>query len=276
MKRQKRPLGRGIDGVQLLVLNDSGKLAGIREVGEIYVRSPYLARGYVGDEELTQEKFIVNPFTGDSGDRIYRTGDMGCYLSDGNVEFLGRMDNQVKIRDYRIEPGETETVLGQYPGLRQSVVCVRENSRGEKHLAAYIILDGENTVKISELRRFLMQKLPKYMIPSFFVPVDSIPLTANGKIDYGALPDPDVVKADSAEAFIAPRDELESKLSEIWKSVLEIDSVGVRDNFFDLGGHSLLALSLFSQIQKVFGRSLPLTTLFQTPTIEQLADLLRQ
>ncbi|MFC1715512.1 amino acid adenylation domain-containing protein [Candidatus Poribacteria bacterium] len=276
VKKQKIPLGRGIDDVQLLVLSNSRQLAGIREIGEICVRTPYLSIGYADDDDLTRERFITNPFTREVDDRIYRTGDMGCYLPDGNIEFLGRADRQVKIRGYRIELGEIDTVLGQHQGVRQAVALVHEDLPGGEHLVAYVVPGQGNPPEISELRLLLAQRLPRYMIPSYFVLLDSIPLTANGKVDYRALPPPDTARTESEEASIAPRDELESKLAEIWKEVLSIDSVGVRDSFFDLGGHSLLAVRLFSQIQKVFGRDLPLTTLFQTPTIEQLANVIRQ
>ena len=269
-------MGRGIEGAQLLVLNAAQQLAGVGEVGEIYVRTPYLAQGYMGDEKLTQERFIVNPFTKTAGDRLYQTGDLARYLPDGNIEFLGRRDHQVKIRGFRIELGEIEAVLDQHPEVRENVVIAREDIPGDKRLVAYVVPNPEQATTVSELRSFLFSKLPDYMMPSAFVLLDALPLTPNGKVDRRALPAPDQIRQEPEETFVAPRDELELQLAKIWEKVLVTQPVGVRDNFFDLGGHSLLAVRLFAQIEKKFGKHLPLATLFQTPTVEQLAGILRQ
>ncbi|MBD2039313.1 amino acid adenylation domain-containing protein [Microcoleus sp. FACHB-672] len=271
------PLGRGIKDVQLLVLNSAHRLAGIGEIGEIYIRTSYLAKGYLGDESMTAERFLTNPFTQSSEDRLYKTGDLGRYLPDGNISVVGRADNQVKIRGFRIEPGEIEAVLWQHPNVRQSVVIAREDVPGEKRLVAYVVpKEQQAELKSSELRGFVKAKLPDYMVPSAFVILESIPLTPNGKIDRKGLPAPDTSRSESEGSFVAPRDDLELQLTKIWETVIGVTPIGVKDNFFELGGHSLLAVRLFTEIEKICGKNLPLATLFQAPTIEQLASLIRQ
>jgi amino acid adenylation domain-containing protein len=270
------PLGRGMKDVQLLALSTAGQLAGIGEVGEIYVRSPHVAKGYLGDGALTQERFKINPFTGTAGDWLYKTGDLGRYLPDGNVEFLGRIDHQVKIRGFRIELSEIEVVLAQHPAVREAVVLAREDTPGDRRLVAYVVPNRGQVPRIDELRGFLRRKLPDYMMPSAFVLLDAMPLTPNSKIDRRALPAPDTARPEMEAAFVAPRDNLELQLTGIWERILGVHPVGVRDNFFDLGGHSLLAVRLFAQMEKEFGEKLPLAILFQAPTVEQMADVLRQ
>jgi amino acid adenylation domain-containing protein len=274
-EREILPLGRGIKDVQLLVLNSSQELSGIGEMGEIYFRSPHLARGYLGDAALTQERFLLNPFTKVRGDRLYKTGDRGRYLPDGNLAFIGRVDGQVKIRGFRIELGEVEGVLNQHPSIKQSVVVAREDTPGERRLVAYVVLSEEVETIISDLRRWVKQRLPDYMVPSGFVLIDELPLTANGKLDRHALPAPDG-KQFLENAFVAPRNPLELLLTETWEKVLEVQPIGVKDNFFDLGGHSLLAVRLFAQLEKVFDKKLPLATLFQAPTVEDMSKVLLQ
>jgi len=268
------PVGRGIQDVQLLLLNADQQLVEMGEVGEIYVRTPYLAKGYIGDDQLTHERYITNPYTNIAGDRLYKTGDLGRYLPDGNVECLGRIDNQVKIRGFRIEVGEIEAVLREHSNLRETVVIAREDDLGDKRLVAYLV--SEQVISISELRRLIKNKLPDYMIPSAFVRLEALPLTPNGKIDRRALPAPDTIKQEPEETFVAPQDDLERKLTKIWQKVLGIQNIGIKDNFFELGGHSLLGVQLFAEIEQIAGINLPLATLLQAPTIEQLAHLLRQ
>ncbi|WP_375341428.1 amino acid adenylation domain-containing protein [Lyngbya sp. CCY1209] len=269
------PVGRGIDGVQLLVLNGRGRLAGIGEIGEICIRTPYLAKGYLNDETLTRERFIENPFTQIPGDRLYKTGDLGYYQPDGNVEFFGRKDRQVKIRGFRVEMGEIEAALSQYPHIDGVAVTCRESEAGDPTLTAYLASNSAPPDP-DRLRQFLKGKLPNYMIPATFVNLDALPLTPNQKIDYRALPIPDSVAIAPTSDSLEPRDELELKLTEIWRQVLNNPAVGIRDNFFDVGGHSLLSVKLFSDIQAAFNKTLPLATLFHAPTIERLADILRQ
>jgi aspartate racemase len=259
----------------------------------LYIGGDGLARGYLNRPDLTEEKFIPNPFprskgAGDTGskgakeeqssnpERLYKTGDLARYLPDGNIEFLGRIDNQVKIRGFRIELGEVESTLSQYPAVRQCAVIARIDTDSDKRLVAYIVADQQQKPTTDELRRFLKQKLPDYMVPSAFVFPDALPLTPNGKIDRRALPAPDQLKQEPGSTFVPPSDDLEIQLTKIWENVLGKKPIGVKDNFFDLGGHSLLAVRLFAQIEKTFGKNLPLATLFQAPNIEELANILRQ
>jgi amino acid adenylation domain-containing protein len=268
------PVGRGMPGAQLLVLTKAQKLTGIGEIGEIYMRSPHLAKGYLGDPTLTEARFITSPFTGQPDDRMYRTGDLGRYLSDGRVEVLGRIDGQINIRGFRIETGEIEFVLSQCPKVRDVVVVAREEEDGDHRLIAYIVAGDGSAASSPELRSFLKQRLPDHMIPSVFVSLTALPLTPNGKVDRNALTAPDIPH-DRDVAPTPPRDRLELQLREIWQKVLR-KPLGVRDNFFDLGGHSLLAVRLFAQIEKVTGMRLPVAALFHAPTIEQLAQLMSQ
>jgi amino acid adenylation domain-containing protein len=275
--RQILPLGRGMKDVQLLVVRGALRegaeagLAGIGEVGEICVRSPHLAAGYLSDEGLTRDRFQVNPFTGREGDRIYRTGDLGRYLPNGEVAFAGRADQQVKIRGFRIELGEIEAVLGRLPGVREAVVLARQDDPdpGSRRLVAYVVAEGEG--KVSALRDALRAQLPAYMVPSVFMPLDKLPVTPNGKVDRGALPRPDGERPDLEKPYIEPRTETEAALAEAWASVLGLDRVGVHDDFFELGGHSLLATQVVSRVRDRFGVELPLPSLFQETTLEQLA-----
>lgn len=272
LAKEVLPLGCGIRDVQLLVLNDAQQLCGFGEAGEVYFRSPHLAKGYLGDEALTTERFIQNPFSDAPGDRLYRTGDLGRYLPDGNVEHLGRADRQVKIRGFRIEPGEIESTLTSHPDVSEAAVIAHQNELGETTLIAYVVTD--QTITTSSLRQYVAQKLPVYMVPSAFVALDALPLTPNRKLDRRALPIPNQLRGAPVEPQAKPRSEAEHALVEIWKEVLSLDHVGIHENFFDLGGHSLMAVRLFAVMEKQFGKHLPLATLFQAPTIAQLAELL--
>jgi thioesterase domain-containing protein/acyl carrier protein len=222
--------------------------------------------------DLTAEKFIPDPFSGAPGARMYKTGDLARYRPDGNIEFLGRADHQVKIRGFRIELGEIEAVLGQHPAVRETVVLAREDAPGEKRLVAYVVADATTDA----LRRFLQEKLPEPMIPAVVMLLEALPVTPNGKIDRRTLPAPDRSRPELEKAFVAPRDDLELQLAQIWEEVLGVRPVGVRDNFFELGGHSLLAVRLFAVIEKRLDKKLPLTTVFQGATVEHLAGILRQ
>ncbi len=261
------PLGSGMPDAQLLVLNGERKLAGVGELGEIHIRSPHLARGYLGDEPLTRERFLTSPFTNLEYDRLYKTGDLGRYLPDGTVEFAGRNDHQVKIRGFRIELGEIEAVLSQHDDIQEAVVLAREDQPGQIRLVAYVVPAQEPAPAGADLRGHLSARLPAYMVPSAFVALDALPLTPNRKLDRRALPAPDRVRSELEAAYVAPRTPAEEKLAGIWTQILGMDRVGVHDSFFDVGGHSLLGVRLFAQIRKEFGESLPLTTLFQAPTI---------
>jgi NRPS condensation-like uncharacterized protein/acyl carrier protein len=232
--------------------------------------------------ELTAENFVPNPFTSEGGARLYRTGDLARYLSDGNIEFLSRVDNQVKIRGYRIEPGEIEAALNQHPGVRESVVVAWEEMQDEtrktesgsprlgKQLAAYLVPDLKQPT-MSELRSFLGKKLPEYMVPSAFVMLDALPLTSNGKVDRKALLPPDQRRPQIAQGFIEPRTDIEELVAQVWKEVLKLEKVGVQDNFFELGGHSLLATQVVSRLRDTFQREVPLRTLFEAPSVASMA-----
>jgi thioesterase domain-containing protein len=267
------PLGRGIEGVQLLVVNAAGELAGAGEEGEILVRTPYLARGYLGDETLTRERFPVNPFTDRAGDRVYATGDRGRYRLDGTLDFCGRRDGQVKLRGYRIELGEIEAVLAEHPSLRAAAVVAREEA-GEKRLVAYLVPRAGREPATGELRRFAAAALPEPMVPSAFVVLEKLPLTPNGKLDRRALPAPGGARPNDRQ-FVAPRDEVEASLARIFEEVLGLAPVGSSDDFFELGGHSLLAVRVVAAVRRRFERALPLVALFQDPTVERLAIRLR-
>jgi len=283
------PIGRPIHNAQIYLLDSHLQPVPLGVRGELYVGGENLSRGYLNRPELTAEKFVPNPFYSDSASRLYRTGDLARYRPDGNIEFLGRLDSQVKIRGCRVELGEIETALGQVPAVRECLVALRDevasetgnpksaiqNPKSERSLVAYIVPKSKQSLVVSDLQTFLRQKLPQYMLPSYFVLLDSLPLTPNGKIDRRALPAPDVSSLTLEKPFVAPRDDQERELAELWEKTLLVRPISVKDNFFDLGGHSLLAVRLMSQIEKVLGKKLPVAALFQAPTVEQLAKLLK-
>ncbi|HSL81320.1 MAG TPA: amino acid adenylation domain-containing protein, partial [Thermoanaerobaculia bacterium] len=268
------PLGRGMEGVQLLVVREDGELAGIGEPGEIWVRSHHLAAGYLNDPERTAARFLPNPFLGDAapaGDRVYRTGDVGRYLPDGTVEFSGRADGQVKVRGFRIETGEVESVLGRHPRVAECAVIARDDLPGGRGLAAYVVSERPGPVPARELRAYLLARLPDYMVPAVFVDLEGLPRSGTGKVDRGALPAPGPGDLAAAGGRTAPRNEVEELLAGLWRELLGIDRVAVEDDFFALGGHSLLATRLIARIRSAFGRELPLAALFEEPTLGGLA-----
>ncbi|HEY2918177.1 MAG TPA: amino acid adenylation domain-containing protein, partial [Candidatus Binatia bacterium] len=265
------PIGRPIGNTQVYILDEHLSPVPVGAHGEIYIGGDGLARGYFNRPELTAEKFIRNPFSGDSTSCLYRTGDRGRYLPDGNIEFLGRIDDQVKIRGYRIELGEIEATLGEHPMVREAVAMAREDTPGDRRLVAYIVLAQVTSQKAEELRNFLKGKLPEHMIPSALVFLESLPVTPNGKVDRKALPAPDQSRPELERAFVAPRIPLEERLARIWGEVLKLEKVGIHDNFFDLGGHSLLATQVVSRIRTALGAEVPLRAMFEAPTIAELA-----
>jgi amino acid adenylation domain-containing protein len=270
------PIGRSIANAQIYLLDQHLRPVPIGIPGELYIGGVCLARSYLNRPDTTAERFIPDPFSGKPGARLYKTGDLARYLPDGNIEFLGRLDHQVKIRGFRIELGEIETVLSQHPAVREVVVIARENLPGDKRLVAYFIAAQATAPTLSELRGFLKEKLPDYMIPSAFMRLDAMPLTPNGKVDRRALPPPDTITPMLEQAFVAPRDSLELRLVQMWEDILNIHPIGVTDDFFNLGGHSLLVVHLMARIQSLFGRSLPLSAIFRGATVEHLASILRQ
>ncbi|AFY93866.1 non-ribosomal peptide synthetase [Chamaesiphon minutus] len=267
------PIGRPIANTQVYILDLDRQPVPIGVPGELYIGGDGLAQGYLNRPDLTAEKFITNPFAG--AGKLYRTGDLVRYLPDGEIEFLGRIDNQVKIRGFRIELGEIDAVLSQHPQVREVRVIDREDRPGDKRLVAYIVTHRAQP-PTEDWRSFLLFRLPEYLVPSAFVTVDALPLTANGKVDRRALPTPDDDLQVSTEERVVPRDEIERQLAEIWERVLDVREIGIRDNFFELGGHSLMAVRLFAEVEKMWGQNLPLATLFQAQTIELLAKVLRQ
>jgi amino acid adenylation domain-containing protein len=236
--------------------------------GELYIGGDSVARGYWNRPELTAERFLRDPFR--IGARIYRTGDRARFLPYGDIQFLGRFDDQVKIRGFRIEPGEIETALTQHPGVREAVVVAREDLPGQTRLVAYLVR-GEAALEFGDLRGFLKEKLPEFMVPSTFVALEALPLTPSGKVDRRALPAPEGDRPELQEAYLAPRTHTEEALAGVWAQVLGLDRVGVHDNFFELGGHSLLAMQVVSRLRRAFQRELPIRWFFEVPTVAQLA-----
>ncbi len=287
-------IGRPIANTQLYVLDRHLQPVPVGVTGELFIGGDGLARGYLNRPELTTEKFIPNPylFSGDAharlSDRLYRTGDLARYLPDGSIDFLGRNDYQVKIRGFRIELGEIEAVLGGHPSVQRAVVLAREDVPGEKRLVAYVVpaatAKSEQTALVDALRSYLKEKLPAHMVPPFFVYMEKMPLTPNGKIDRKALPAPQHATSGGidhgvtgvAHGFEAPRDPLEQSLAQIWSKILKVRKIGIRDNFFELGGHSLLAVRITAEIERLVKRNLPLATFLQAPTIADLAEVLRK
>jgi acyl carrier protein len=221
---------------------------------------------------LTAERFVPDPFSRIPGARLYKTGDLARFLGDGEIEFVGRVDQQVKVRGFRIELGEVETVLGQHPGVREAVVVARADAPGGKRLIAYVVGREESPPTASEMRDYLKRTVPEYMVPSAFVVLDALPLTATGKVDRNALPEPEQARPELDHAYIAPRTAVEAVLCGVFSEVLQVEPVGVRDSFFELGGHSLLATQVASRVRVAFQVELPLRRLFEAPTVERLAE----
>ena len=254
------------------MLDKHGNPLPVGITGELHLGGIQLSRGYLNRPELTAEKFVPNPFSDDPDSRLYRTGDQCRWRADGNLEFLGRLDDQVKLRGFRIELGEIETVLKEHPSVAQSVVVLREDRPGDKRLVAYCVSAADAAWNVTDLTRHLRTRLPDYMVPSVFVPLEAFPLTPSGKINRRALPAPDDSRPQLESVYVAPRNPIEEQLSSIWCDVLGIQSIGIHDNFFDLGGHSLLATRVVSRVRQAFSVELPLRSLFDVPTIAGLAD----
>jgi acyl-CoA synthetase (AMP-forming)/AMP-acid ligase II/acyl carrier protein len=270
-ERHRVPIGRPLANRKTYILDRSGQPVPIGIPGELYLGGDGLARGYLHRPELTAERFIPDSFAEQPGARLYKTGDLARYLSDGSIEFLGRVDYQVKIRGFRIELGEIEAALRQHPAVQQTVVLAREDRPGEKRLVAYLVAAPEKRPTVSELRSYLKDKLPEFMIPTAFVMLDKFPQTPSGKVDQRALPAPAESRPELESAFVAPRTPTETLLAEIVSEVLHVAQVGIHDNFFDLGGHSMLATQVISQVRDIFQVEVPLRKIFETPTVEGLA-----
>jgi len=264
-------IGRRLPTRQVYVLNSRLQPAPIGVPGEIYSGGEDLVRGYLNRPELTAEKFIPNPFSSTPGARIYRTGDRARYLPDGSLEFLGRLDRQVKIRGFRVELGEIESIFGLHPQVGEAIVVARQDGSGERRLVAYVVLKQGQVATVNELRNFLKQKLPGYMVPSSFVYLNKLPLTPNGKVDRKALPVQYSGQSDLGSVFVSPRTPTEELLARIWCDLLGLNEIGVEDDFFDLGGHSLLAMQMISRMRNSFQIDLPVRRIFETPTVAGLA-----
>ncbi|MBM3852643.1 MAG: AMP-binding protein, partial [Verrucomicrobia bacterium] len=289
------PIGRPIANVQLYVLDDHLQPAPVGVAGELHIGGIAVARGYWNRPDLTAERFVPDPF-GPRGARLYRTGDRARWLSEGIIEYLGRIDQQVKIRGYRIELGEIEAALAAHPAIREAVVTVR-GEEADRRLVAYVttrspalaggelrrgesstaedagehLVAGSAMPDAGELRGFLQKSLPEYMVPSAYVVLPALPLTANGKVDRRALPEPETLGGAAVGVYVAPRNATEEKLAAIWAAVLRQERVGINDNFFHLGGHSLLATQVMTRVREAFGFDLPLRHVFEAPTVAEFA-----
>ncbi len=266
--RASVPIGRPIANTQIYILDAAMRPVAQGAIGEIYIGGDGVARGYVNRPELTDSKFVHNPF---GPEHLYRTGDLARWLPDGNVEFIGRKDEQVKIRGFRVEPGEIEAALMTHESVREALVVAREDHSGTKQLVAYVVLRADTSPASLQLREFLSIKLPSYMVPSHIVPMDKLPLTPNGKVDRRALPAPEELAKAEAEACEAPRNPTEILLADIWREILGRDRIGINDNFFHLGGHSLLATQIVSRIAKALQIELPVRVIFESPTVAGMA-----
>ncbi|HEX2270710.1 MAG TPA: non-ribosomal peptide synthetase, partial [Pyrinomonadaceae bacterium] len=268
-------IGRPIANTQVYLLDEKLQPVPAGMAGELYIGGAGVARGYRRRPDLTAEKFIRDPFS-KPGARLYRTGDVARFLSNGEIAYLGRIDDQIKIMGYRIEPNEIVAVLNRHPSVEASVLVAREDAHGEKHLVAYVVLNSGMPPSAGDLRRFLGNELPEYMVPAIFVQLAELPLTENGKIDRGALPAPDAGNTLRDQVFTAPRTLVEERLAAILCSLLELDQVSVYDNFFFLGGHSLLGTQLIAQIRNGFGVEIALRKLFDAPTVAELSSEIEQ
>ncbi len=270
------PIGRSLPGCPHYILDSKCGLVPVGVSGELHIGGNRLALGYLNQPKLTAEKFILDPFSDKKESRLYKTGDLARYLPDGNIEFLGRIDFQVKVRGFRIELGEIESALSQHPSVKETVIAAIKDETEEKRLVAYILPKLGETLSGSKFRQFLKAKLPEYMVPSDVVMLECFPLNPNGKIDRNALPLPDKSRDKSDSLFVAPRNEVEEKVAAIWEDVLNLSQISVNDNFFELGGHSLNATQVISRIYDAFRINLPIASIFETQNLADMAELVAQ
>jgi len=264
------PIGTPIANTEIYVLDEQQRLCDVGEAGELYIGGAGVGRGYLNRSELTAQKFVPPPFGEQTDARLYRTGDWARVREDGKIEFAGRRDQQVKLRGFRVELGEIEVALTSHPSVRECVVVARDDADGDKRLIAYLVANGK-APNAGELRKSLSAQLPEYLVPAAFIVIDALPLSANGKVDRLALPDPDRMRARLSSEYLAPRNETEQRLAAIWSNVLRVEHVGVNDNFFELGGHSLLAAQVISRLRSELAIETPLRLLFEHPTVASLA-----
>lgn len=270
----KLHIGRPIANTQIYLLDADYKPVAIGVVGELYIGGVGLARGYLNRPELTAQKFIPNPFSDESGSRLYKTGDLARYLNDGNIEFIGRIDHQVKLRGFRIELGEITAILKEHSLVEEAVVITSEDIPGDVYLVAYLVLRSQTELTTSDWRLFLKAKLPAYMVPAVFVVLENIPLTPNGKIDRFALPKPNRSQSNIHQNYVPPQTSIEKAIADIWAKVLNVEKVSIYDNFFDLGGNSLLTIPICSQMQEALNLNISVVDLFTYPTVSAFAEYL--
>jgi amino acid adenylation domain-containing protein len=270
--RDRVPIGSGIEGVQLLLLNSQGGQAGVGELAELHVRSHYLAQGYLDDRALTRAQFLPNPFA-KTGDRLYRTGDLGRYLPDGEVELVGRADDQVKVRGFRVELGEVAACLRRLDGVLDAAALAPSDGHAERRVVAYIVSRAPLAPTLSEIRRGLQAWLPEYMLPSALVVLDSLPRLPSGKLDRSRMPEPETLRPELGPGYVMPGTPGERIIAQVWSDVLGIEHVGTRDNFFDLGGNSLAIAEVHSRLQGL-GAKVSVVDLFRYPDIQSLAQQL--
>jgi len=268
------PVGRPIANTQVYVLDGRMNPVAVGVYGELYIGGDGLARGYANRPGLTAERFVPHPYGQAAGQRLYKTGDIVRYLPDGAIEFLGRRDRQVKVRGFRVELGEVESVLCEHPALGQCAVVARPAADGTKRIDAYVVPAGDEVPSGGELRTYLKARLPEYMVPAAFVPLAKLPLTPNGKVDQEALPRPEQARDESPDGYVAPRTPHEEAVALIWSGLLGLERVGSRDNFFDLGGHSLLATQFASRARAAFDIDLPLRAVFENPVLADIAAVI--
>jgi acyl carrier protein len=270
---QRPPIGRPIDGAEIYIVDELLNLVSRGEIGELCIGGAGVGRGYVNSPELTAKKFVPDPFINTPGARMYRTGDRARWLTDNEIEYLGRVDDQIKIRGYRIEPNEIIAVLDTHPAVQASAVIARQDGMDSQSLVAYIVVTNpQHRPTVTELRDLLLSQVPDYMIPAIFVVLPDLPLTSHGKLDRKALPPPDASNTLSDESYLAPRTVLEEKLSALVANLLGVDQVGVNDNLFLIGGHSLFGTQLIARLRENFGVELPLRGVFESPTPALLAQ----
>jgi amino acid adenylation domain-containing protein len=272
------PIGRPVANTQIYILDEQLAPVPVGIAGQLYVGGIGVGRGYLADPVRTAAAFLPDPFSGDEGNRIYRTGDIARYLVDGKIEFLGRIDHQVKLRGFRIELGEIEAALLASPQVLDTIVVIHESQAGQKRLVAYVVAQTGVHLSIGELRRSLKERLPEYMVPSAFVEMPALPLTPNGKINRRALPEPEEQRPDLDVFYVPAVSTIERTIARIWQEVLQVEKVGMHDNFFDLGGHSLLMVQIHRKLCEALtqARSLSMVELFQYPTISALAESMGQ
>jgi len=268
------PIGRPISNTEVYVVDEAGELSPIGVTGELYIGGAGLARGYLNRPGLTAERFVPHGF-GKAGERLYRTGDLGRWRADGVLEFVGRRDEQVKVRGYRIELGEIETVLREHSKVREAVVMARAEEGGTQRLLAWYVAAEGVPPGPGELREYLRERLPEYMIPAALMAVEKMPLTTNGKVDRKALPDPEYGVGERTSKYVAPRTEVEKVLARLWSEVLKVEQVGIEDNFFELGGDSILSLQITARA-RAGGLGLTARDSFQYQTIAELAAAFQQ